>query len=235
MHPPFHRRAGIGRRLLLAFGVLGVLVLGCAGGGMLAVDQQRDLADEISAVDEVLRDAETARFQIADVTGWQGLVVADAAAFGADFALADDSYNRSGLLASKDGIYAWIDEVDTGSMSDAERDAFARLRPAWDNYFRWDDQVVEWLATDPANGVATALESINGGEAGEGYGIVLGIADEIQASATKRADALRAEQSRAQQTAMLLLGIAGLLAFIGASCDRSAACASPWPRWPGAT
>ena len=93
----------VGRRLGLAF----------RGGGrarrasapapaLLAVARAaRPRRRSISAVDRVVRDAETARFQIADVTGWQGLVVSDAAIYGPEVALADDAYNRSGLLESK--------------------------------------------------------------------------------------------------------------------------------------
>jgi methyl-accepting chemotaxis protein len=204
----------VGRRLGLAFGAVGTLVVVSAGAGLSAVAEQRALAEEISAVDGVLRDAETARFQIADVTGWQGLVVADAAVFGPKTALAEDSYNRAGLLESKAGIYAWLDEVDTGAMNAAEKKAFDQLRPAWDNYFTWDDQVVEWLSAGTREADATALGSINGGDAGAGYGIVLGLADEIQASARKRAADLRTEQGDAQRAASVLLGVVGGLAVL---------------------
>jgi methyl-accepting chemotaxis protein len=92
------------------------------------VAEQRDLAGELSRADAVLADAETARFQIADVTGWQGLGVADAVTFGPQVALAPDSYNRAGLLDSKEAVYAWLDEVDTSAMDADEAQAFAELR-----------------------------------------------------------------------------------------------------------
>jgi methyl-accepting chemotaxis protein len=204
----------VGRRLGLAFGAVGGLVLLSAGAGLSAVAEQRDLAEQVSAVDGVVRDAETARFQIADVTGWQGLVVSDAAIYGPTLALADDAYNRSGLLESKAGIYNWLDEVDTSAMSAAERAAFDELRPAWDNYFSWDDKVVEWLSAGTAEGNTTAMDSINGGDAGAGYGVIIGLADEIQASARERAADLREEQDRAQGTAILLLSVVGGLAVV---------------------
>ena len=113
-------------------------------------------------------------------------------------ALADDAYNRSGLLESKAGIYTWLDEVDTSAMSAEEKATFDQLKPAWDTYFTWDDQVVEWLSAGTAEGNTTAMDSINGGDAGAGYGIIIGLADEIQASARDRAADLRAEQDDAQ-------------------------------------
>jgi len=204
----------VGRRLGLAFGAVGALVVVSAGAGLSAVGEQRDLANELSAVDGVVRDAETARFQIADVTGWQGLVVSDSAIYGPEVALADDAYNRSGLLESKAGIYEWLDEVDTSRMSAAEKKTFDELRPAWDNYFSWDDQVVAWLSAGTPEGNATAMGSINGGEDGEGYGIIIGLADKIQASARERAAQLRAAQDDAQRAASVLLSVVGALAVV---------------------
>ncbi|PRY34918.1 methyl-accepting chemotaxis protein, partial [Geodermatophilus tzadiensis] len=204
----------VGRRLGLAFGAVGLLVLVSAGAGLSAVGEQRDLAEELSAVDGVLADAETARFQIADVTGWQGLVVADVAAFGPAVGLAPDTYNRAGLLEAKAGVYEWLEQVDTSAMDATEREAFEELRPAWDNYFRWDDQVVEWLSAGTPESLRTTLESINGGEAGEGYGIVLGLADTVQASAQERAADLRRQQDAAQTRATALLSVVGVLAVL---------------------
>ena len=204
----------VGRRLGLAFGAVGALVLVSAGAGLSAVGEQRDLAEELSAVDGVLADAETARFQIADVTGWQGLVLADVAAYGPEVALAADAYNRNGMLEAKQGVYDWIDAVDTSPMSAAEKAAFDQLRPAWDNYFTWDDQVVAWLSMGTHESYVTTMESINGGEAGEGYGIVLDLADTIQASANDRAAQLRVDQDRAQTQATVLLSVVGVLAVV---------------------
>ena len=133
MHAPYLSSLRVGQRLGLAFGTVGLLVVATAGAGLAAVEEQRSLAEELSGVDGVLAAAETARFQIADVTGWQGLVVADAATFGPEAALADDAYNRSGLLESKAAIYEWLEDVDTSAMSSGERRAFDRLRPAGDD------------------------------------------------------------------------------------------------------
>jgi len=196
-------------RLGLAFGVVALLLLGCAVGGVAAVAQQRDLAQQVRAVDGVLRDAETMRFQIADATGWQGFVLADVAAFGPTEALADDAYNRAGFLASKASIYQWLDDVDTSGMDTAEKAAFDQLRPAWDSYYTWDDQVVEWVRPGTQAGLATAQTSINGGDAGAAYTVVLGLADTIADSANGRLADLVDQQAAAQHRATWLLWTAG--------------------------
>ena len=205
---------GLRARLGLAFGGVALVVLACATGGVTAVAQQRDLAEQVQTADGVLRDAETMRFQIADATGWQGFVLADVAAFGPEEALRDDSYNRAGFLTSKASIYAWLDDAHTAGMDPAERAAFAQLRPAWDSYYSWDDQVVEWIRPGTQAGLATAQTSINGGEAGEGYTVVLGIADTIATSAQARLDALATAQSAAQSRATWLLWSAGGLGVL---------------------
>ncbi|MGY1834779.1 methyl-accepting chemotaxis protein [Blastococcus sp. SYSU DS0510] len=213
-----HRRrlsnVRVGRRLGLAFGAVGGLVLLSAGAGLVAVAEQRSLAEDLSAVGGVLQEAETARFQIADVSGWQGLVMADVAAFGPAVALAPDAYNRAGLLESQKAVYEWLDRVDTEAMDADEKAAWDELRPAWDFYFEMDDQVVEWVSGGDPQGFRTAVESINGGEAGEGYGIILDIADRVETSAAERVERLQADQQAAQERATVVLGAVGALAVI---------------------
>jgi methyl-accepting chemotaxis protein len=209
-------RHSIGRRLGLAFGGIGLLVVTSSGFGLVAVAEQRGLSDDIRAAEGVVRDAETARFQIADATGWQGLVFADVLVYGPDAALAEDAYNRAGLLDGKDSVYAWLDQVDASRMSDAEAAAFDRLRPAWDDFYAWDSTVVEWMAPGTAEGYRTAIESVNGGEAGAAYSTVLGIADEIQESAKARVAALGDAQAAAQERAVALLVAAGVASVVAA-------------------
>jgi len=204
----------VGRRLGLAFGAVGALVLVSTGVGLSAVAEQRDIAQDLSAADGVLQEAESARFQIADVSGWQGLVMADVAAFGPAVGLAPDAYNRAGMLESKDAVHAWLDGVDTSAMDADEKAAWAELEPAWDNYFAMDDQVVAWVSDGSAAGFRTAVESINGGEAGEGYGIILDIADRLETSAEARAEQLRSDQTQAQERATVLLVGVGVLAVV---------------------
>ncbi|RBY76662.1 methyl-accepting chemotaxis protein [Blastococcus sp. TF02-09] len=204
----------VGRRLGLAFGAVGALVVVSAGAGLAAVGEQRDLAHDLGAADSVVQEAESARFQIADVSGWQGLVMADVAAFGPAVGLAPDAYNRSGMLESKNAVYEWLAGVDTSVMDADEQEAWSELQPAWDHYFAMDDEVVSWVADGSDQGYRAAVESINGGDAGEGYGVILDIADRVQASAEERRAGLVAEQEDAQRRATLLLSVVGGMAVL---------------------
>ncbi|MEP7765809.1 methyl-accepting chemotaxis protein [Sanguibacter sp. 25GB23B1] len=207
----------LGRRLGASFGVVGLLVVVSAGVGIAAVAQQAELADELSRVDRVVQDAEVARFQIADLTGWQGLMISDAAILGPDVALGAEGYNHAGMEEGGADVLTWLDELDTSAMTPSEQAVFDQLAPAWDGFFTWNDVVVDLLAEGTQESFEEALASINGGEAGAAYGEILGLADELQASATARADELRDEQVAAQRQALVALVAVGLLASLGAA------------------
>ncbi|HEY0216542.1 MAG TPA: methyl-accepting chemotaxis protein [Cellulomonas sp.] len=204
----------IGSRMSAVFGVMtAVLVVAIALGATMSQTQQR-YADQGTAADRILRLAEQARFQIADATGWQGLVVADVAAYGSEVALADDAYNRAGLLQSEHDVRDWLADLDTTGATAEEQQAFADLAPAWDSFFAGDDAVTALLATGDQDDYVAALELINGGSAGEAYSTVLGLADAVKASANDRLDALRADQRQAERRGLLILIGVGLAAAV---------------------
>ena len=207
-----NRTLSIGRRLGLSFAAVALTGLVSGAVGLASVVEQRGLSEDISIAQEVLRSAETARYQIADLTGWQGLVFADSQVYGAEAALAADAYNRSGMDEAKAGVYTWLDEVDTTGMTAGEKADWDGLRPAWDSFFQWDDQVGAWLR-EGDSGALKAIESINGGDAGAAYSQVFGIADNVTESAQKRVDALIEEQQGAQSRTTALLAS---IALIGA-------------------
>ncbi|WP_149203337.1 methyl-accepting chemotaxis protein [Actinotalea subterranea] len=209
------RNLSVGLRLGGTFGAIGILVLVCVAIGLTSGQAQREYGERVTAAELVARDAETARFQIADVTGWQSLVFGDTTVYGPQTALAEDSYNRAGFLESKAGVYEWLDALDTSTATPEEAAEFAKLRPAWDEFFEWDDRVVGWLAEGTPAAYRTAMEAING-EAGAAYSAIAEIADTVQASALERADAIAAEQDAAQQSSQILLIGVGSLAVLGA-------------------
>ena len=217
--PRAHRRlrdVGIRARLAVAFGLTTGLVIASAVGGVAAIAEQQTLSERIVAVDRVVAQAETMRFQIADATGWQGYYLADVAAYGPAAALSDKDYNRAGFLQSKHDVYAWLEQADTSAMDAAERAQFGKLRPAWDSFYKWDAQVVAWVTPGTRAAMKTALDSINGGAAGAGYGQVMGVADAISKSAKSRLAALHTQQSAAQHRATALLwGAGGVAVALG--------------------
>ena len=132
-----------------------------------------------------------------------------------------DAYNRAWPPRAKDGVYAWLDAVDTSAMSADEKRGLRQLRPAWDNYFTGTTRSSRWLSAGRTR-APTALESINGGEAGEGYGIVLDLADAIRHRPRIAPPQLRIDQDRAQSRATVLLSVVGALAVVS-RCDAGPA------------
>jgi methyl-accepting chemotaxis protein len=191
------------------FGSLIALLVLAIALGIVTAQTQRSYADQVAAADRVLRLADDARFQIADATGWQGLVLADVTAYGPEAGLADDSQNRAGVLQAQRDVEAWFADLDLTGATPEEQDAFAALEPAWASFFAGDAEVVALLRTgDPAD-FRAALDSINVGSAGESYAQVLDLAEQIQASAGARVTALQEAQTAAQERGRLVLLLVG--------------------------
>ncbi|KUL31967.1 methyl-accepting chemotaxis protein [Actinoplanes awajinensis] len=204
----------VGKRLGASYLVLTALIVSSAGTGWWGLRQQASAQSELGALEQVRDDIQAAKYNAADVTGWQGLVIADAGAFGAGYALGPDGYNRQGELKSKDAIYAQLKGAALGDMTAAEQAQFAQLKTAWDEFFGWDTTIMGWLAADTKAARAKVMTSVNGGEAADAYGKVLEITAELDTSVNKRADTLRTEVQRARDTALRMLAIALGLALV---------------------
>ncbi|AEV83679.1 methyl-accepting chemotaxis protein [Actinoplanes sp. SE50] len=208
------RDIGVGTRLGASYLVLTTLIVTSAGVGWSGLRQQAAAEKELAALERVRDDIQTAKYNAADVTGWQGLVIADIGAFGYAFATGPKGYNRQGEMKSKAAIYAQLASADTADMSPAERAEFAKLKTAWDEFFTWDTTVMRWLSADTQASRAKAMDSINGGDAAAAYGKVLDITAGLDKSVTDRTAALRAHVQRVRTDAMRGLAIALALAVI---------------------
>jgi methyl-accepting chemotaxis protein len=202
----------IGFRMSAVFGLLIAVLVVAIGLGIVTAQTQRGFSEQVSQADRIRRLAEESRFQIADATGWQGLVVADAAALGPEVALADDAYNRAGLLATEADVKTWLADLDTTGATDDEQAAFDGLDAAWDSFFAGDDEVVALLRTGTIEDYRAAMDSINDGAAGDSYDQVLTLADQISQSAQARVEDLRVAQADAEERGRLALIVLGVLA-----------------------
>ena len=86
----------MGRRLGGSFLVLTCLIVVSAAAGWWGLAQQQRAQERIAHLQLVKDDLQLLKFYASDVTGWQGLVVADAGAFGYRAAVGPDAYNRKG-------------------------------------------------------------------------------------------------------------------------------------------
>jgi methyl-accepting chemotaxis protein len=204
----------VGKRLAVSYCALTALIVTSAGTGWWGLRQQAAAEQELAVLERLRDDIQDAKYNAADVTGWQGLWIADVAAFGYTWATGPDGYNRQGELKSKKALYDGLKATDTGGMTAAERAVFEGLEPAWDDFFSWDEKLDEWLAADTRPAIAKTMTSVNGGEASEAYGKVLEITAALDESVNARAETLRAEVAEVRTTALTMLGIALTLAVM---------------------
>src|SRR5699024_10192897 len=134
--------ASVGRRLAASFALIGLLFVATAASGLVLGAVERGHGDDLKVAEQQLKVAEEIRFQMADASGWQGLVLADAMVDGPEAALGPDGFNRAGLLETKDAVYAWLDALDTSGFDSDEAAALSSLRASWDAFFAADDAIV---------------------------------------------------------------------------------------------
>jgi methyl-accepting chemotaxis protein len=191
--------------LAASFLIVGLMIVVAAGAGLWGQSGQRDADQQLARLTQLKDDIQTVNYGVADVTGWQGLVAADAGAFGGAAATASDSYNRKGEVASKKKLYEALDRVHVADMTSAERAKFDRLRPAWDDFFAWDDKIMTLLRQDTPRARAQAMTNINGGPAAAAYTQALDVAGELEGSIDSRNAQLRREADQAVTTSRRVL------------------------------
>ncbi|MFB9890535.1 hypothetical protein, partial [Planobispora takensis] len=210
------RNWGVGRRLGLSFLLVTLLIVVAVAAGRSGMNSQDDIATRLDRLEQVEDDVQKLTFYAADITGWQGLVVADAGAYGGKVATAPDAYNREGEQASEKALYDALDATHVEYLTAAEKAQFDKLKPAWDAFFVWDDKIMELLAQDTREARAEAMDSINGGEAAAAYSESLEINSALTESLAGRVDELRKEAADVKEESnsilLVTLGLALLVA-----------------------
>jgi methyl-accepting chemotaxis protein len=208
-------KATVGGRLGRSFAAITALIAVAAGTGWWGMHSLNGARAAIDKLDTVRDAIQGMRYSAADVTGWQGLVMADAGAYGNFKAVADDSYNRKGEMKSKAAIYDQLATAPVAHMNDAERALWDQLKPAWDDFFTWDATIAGWLRADPSEAArAKAMDSINGGAAAHAYTKVLDIADKLDELVSPRIQSLVDDAEQTKYVSQLVLVAALLTALV---------------------
>jgi methyl-accepting chemotaxis protein len=212
MTSPRHalRDLKIGVRLAAAFAACGVLVGLAAYLGLSAQSKADGMRDQLEQVASHRALADLMLININDITGWQGLYLGDAAAFGVDEALSEDGYNRDGYLKSKAAIEAMFADVDTTGLTDEQQAILASTEANFQQLFEQDDWVVSRLEARGLDAMPQIMNSINGGAAGEAWTAVYEDMSAFGDSLAKQEKALRAdlEVVSARGHQMVYLGLA---------------------------
>jgi methyl-accepting chemotaxis protein len=190
-----------------------VLMIVAAGAGWWAMSRQQHAQQQLTDLQLVQADVDLALYQMADISGWQGLVVADVGAYGAKNALGKDSFNRTEELKARDKVYESFKKGHTAHMTAEERTLYGKLKPAWDDFFAWDTKVMSWLADDSRAGKIKAMNAINDGAAADSLGTIYETAEALSKSVDKRMDAALKESQDAKRLGQYTLGGALLVAL----------------------
>ncbi|WP_204069786.1 hypothetical protein, partial [Planobispora siamensis] len=187
------RNLGVGKRLGLSFSLVTLLIVVAVAVGQWGLVRQHDIDVRMGQLEQVEDDIQTFAYHVADVTGWQGLVVADAGVYGGKAATAPDSMNREGELESKKALYEAIDATHVEYLTEAEKAQFDKLKPAWDTFFVEDDKIMAQLAEGTLEARTKALENINGGPASDAWAVGLDVSQALKQSLSQRIAALEKE------------------------------------------
>ncbi|GAB1640617.1 methyl-accepting chemotaxis protein [Krasilnikovia sp. MM14-A1259] len=213
-------RLRVGHRLAVCFALLIALLSATAAAGWQGMSTQNQVQNRIAELTTAREAMQRFLYEVADVTGWQGLVVADAGTIGGVAATDPKSYNRASELDAKTALYDTLKAAEAAPFTAAERAEVAKLRGIWDGYFTDDDRIMTVLRQNTPASRAEALKSINEGVSNDAYTQTLAITDRLQESTQARDTALHAEAASARTMGNVILGstlaAAVLLAVIAA-------------------
>src|SRR3954452_21060197 len=152
----------VGARLRWAFGAITALIVAAAGAGAWGLLQARDSAQRVQRLTTVHTEVQNLRFEMTNISAWQTMMVADAAAHGADAATSDASAARAGELSSKAKLYQLFDSAHTADMNASERELWTQLRESWDRYFEDDAHIVSRLQVKDELNISAVMDSLVG-------------------------------------------------------------------------
>jgi methyl-accepting chemotaxis protein len=204
------RRARVGTRLALAFGIVLVLLAATGATALNSISSQsRSLARQ-QEMTALLHFVDQQSFYDADVSGWQAAYAWDARRIGAAAAVEDSSANRAGFLADKAKLQSALTDAPTASMTAAERTLTEKLTTLWNGYFASDDRAVALYRAGQVE--AAEDEILNVGFVA--YGDMLTATQELTTSVQDRARAAAATAHSAAQRSRALVVTALALAAV---------------------
>jgi methyl-accepting chemotaxis protein len=203
-----------------------MMIAATAGAGWWGMRGQQRVQQQRDELDGARQAVQQFQYTVADITGWQGLVVADAGTIGGAAATLDSATNRAGFLEAKVELTQALKALDKVALSKSERERVPPLSGIWDGFFREDDEIIALLRTETTAGRIAALHSINEGVSADAYDRSIEITDQIRKSLSDRSTRLRDRTNQTRDQSNLVLGgtlaAALLLAVIaGTAVTRS--------------
>ncbi|WP_412741320.1 methyl-accepting chemotaxis protein [Krasilnikovia sp. MM14-A1004] len=200
-----------------AFAMVAALIIVASVAGGWGLEKTSDAQQRFADLVEVRDDAAAARLQLADVSGWQGLVIVDVATDGFTAATGPGGYNRQGLLEAKAGVYALLKQGAADAMTATERDLWGKLKSGWDAYFAEDDALLQAIQRDTHSGIIAAKASFNEGTTHDVYSRISGTIDAMDKDLNARMASERAYMASMRRNSIAVLGAALVVALLAAA------------------
>jgi methyl-accepting chemotaxis protein len=206
----------IGVRLSAVFALCGLLVTAAFAIDLWA---QHDAAQAQSRVEDAQAGQQIGDdllIAINDITGWQGLYIAEASAIGVDRALSDKGYNMAGFIEAQQGITDYFANLDVSMLTLEEKAVVAEAQANFDDFFAQDLELREMLQKDGMAAMPAVMESINNGAAGESWSATYDAYDRFHTLIDKRVEKMQDQQASdlaaGKRLVWIALGLAAVVA-----------------------
>ncbi|WP_121254762.1 methyl-accepting chemotaxis protein [Nocardioides ferulae] len=208
----------IGMRLGAVFLVCGALIGAALAFNFKAQADVSTARDEVDRVEAGQQIGDHLLVFINEITGWQGLYLADVGAYGVEAAIAEDAYNLVGFEQSRAAIEELYATADLSMLTPAEKAIIADTEESFGEFFAEDAKLRAMLASQGEKAMGPVMDSVNGGDAGAAWSAVYDAVTAFNESIQARVDDLRAdaesEESAGRRNVLIGLALASLVTLL---------------------
>ena len=208
----------IGVRLGAVFALCGLLIAAAFALDLKTQNDAAELQDELDRAYAGQQIGDELLIGINDITGWQGLYIADAAAMGVEKGLSGDAYNIQGFAEAEQNINDLFATMDRSMLTSEEDAVIDEALANFDDFFAEDLKLREMLTNRGLAALPAVMNSINDGPAGESWSATYDAYDRFHSLIDARVERLVADQDErladGRRQVYLALGLAGLAATV---------------------
>ncbi|WP_296603768.1 methyl-accepting chemotaxis protein [Nocardioides sp.] len=208
----------IGVRLAAVFAVCGLLIAAAFALDIKTRHDAADLQDQLDRAYAGQQIGDELLIAINDITGWQGLYLADAAAYGLKADFWEKDYNIQGFADSEAGIKDLFATMDRSMLTAEEAAVIAEAEGNFDQFFAEDVKLRDQLHTRGLAALPAVMDSINGGAAGESWSATYDAYSRFHDLIDKRVEKLQKDQdarlAAGERLAYITLALAALAAVV---------------------
>ncbi|GAA2887710.1 hypothetical protein Acy02nite_82280 [Actinoplanes cyaneus] len=210
------RRFSIGARLSGAFAGVLVLLFAVAAVAFATIVAQRDAATDVRRLELLTRQAGEIKTHATTLNGWQAGFINDIYRLGAARALGGDSVAYKAWQQERDAFKTYLGQVDTASMTAAERDVFDTLNDELAAYVAINDKVVAAYRPGTAQALWNA-DQIALYDSWNSYYRIMVSAQKLAAAVDARSvTAVRSSAEDAARAQLIIVVATGLALALGA-------------------